>query len=276
PRSRGSRTRAAPVGRPRRPPRGAGTRARAPAVPPPAARAPRRPRGGGGGEAGHGGPAEGPRGRVAAAAVPALGLGRRLPPEAPRLGGADAAPAAAAPPALDLLLRALQRRPQRPVRPLALQLVRAGRQLPRPAHRLLPLHQVPLLQGPLAGPGPAGPVLHGAQGRQPRPVLRDHPHHPWGGGLPSSLPAALTWEDPYTGRKEEAVRKRRHWKVALKLRNVLVHGRIRSREHHFVGIPTLLYGLGSWLFARVTETVHTSYGPITVYFLNKEDEGAMY
>ena len=44
----------------------------------------------------------------------------------------------------------------------------------------------------------------------------------------------------------------------------------------FLGIPTLLYGLGSWFFARVTETVHTSYGPITVYFLNKEDEGAMY
>uniref|UniRef100_A0A8C6CJG5 Chromosome 15 open reading frame 61 n=1 Tax=Moschus moschiferus TaxID=68415 RepID=A0A8C6CJG5_MOSMO len=43
-----------------------------------------------------------------------------------------------------------------------------------------------------------------------------------------------------------------------------------------LGIPTLLYGLGSWLFARVTETVHTSYGPITVYFLNKEDKGAMY
>uniref|UniRef100_A0A2K6FH79 Chromosome 15 open reading frame 61 n=1 Tax=Propithecus coquereli TaxID=379532 RepID=A0A2K6FH79_PROCO len=43
-----------------------------------------------------------------------------------------------------------------------------------------------------------------------------------------------------------------------------------------MGIPTLLYGLGSWLFARVTETVHTSCGPITVYFLNKEDEGAMY
>ncbi|XP_004628850.1 uncharacterized protein C15orf61 homolog [Octodon degus] len=42
------------------------------------------------------------------------------------------------------------------------------------------------------------------------------------------------------------------------------------------GIPTFLYGLGSWLFARVTETVHTSYGPITIYFLNKEDEGAMY
>ncbi|CAK7302558.1 hypothetical protein VULLAG_LOCUS9775 [Vulpes lagopus] len=88
-------------------------------------------------------------------------------PEAPRLGGADAAPAAAAPAALDFLLRALPRRPQRPVRPLALQLARAGRQLPRPAYRLLPLHQVPLLQGPLAGPGGAGPVLHGAQGRQP-------------------------------------------------------------------------------------------------------------
>lgn len=100
--------------------------------------------------------------------MPALGLGRRLPPEAPRLGGADAPPAAAALAALDLLLRALQRRPQRPVRPLALQLARAGRQLPRPAHRLLPLHQVPLLQGPLARPGPAGPVLHGAQGYQPR------------------------------------------------------------------------------------------------------------
>uniref|UniRef100_A0A8C5Z251 Uncharacterized protein n=1 Tax=Marmota marmota marmota TaxID=9994 RepID=A0A8C5Z251_MARMA len=98
----------------------------------------------------------------------ALGLGRRLPPEAPRLGGADAAPAAAAPAALDLLLRALQRRPQRPVRPLALQLACAGRQLPCPAHRLLPLHQVPLLQGPLAGPSSAESLLHSAQGRQPR------------------------------------------------------------------------------------------------------------
>uniref|UniRef100_A0A8D2MF96 Uncharacterized protein n=1 Tax=Zonotrichia albicollis TaxID=44394 RepID=A0A8D2MF96_ZONAL len=42
------------------------------------------------------------------------------------------------------------------------------------------------------------------------------------------------------------------------------------------GIPTLLYGIGSWFFARVTETVHTSQGPVTIYFLNKEDEGAMY
>lgn len=115
---------------------------------------------------GHGGPAEGPRGRAAAAAVQALGRGRRLQPETPRLGGADAAPAAAAPAALDLLLRALQRGPQRPVWPVALQLARGGRQLPRPAHRLLPLHQVPLLQSALAGPGPAEPLLHGSQGHQ--------------------------------------------------------------------------------------------------------------
>ncbi|KAL8197399.1 UNVERIFIED_CONTAM: hypothetical protein K2H54_023269 [Gekko kuhli] len=43
-----------------------------------------------------------------------------------------------------------------------------------------------------------------------------------------------------------------------------------------LGIPTLLYGIGSWFLVRVTETVHTPYGPITVYFLNKEDENAMY
>lgn len=164
-RSRGSVARGswgAPAARP------GWARARARAAPPPAERAPRRRGGGDAGEAGHGGRAESPRGRAAAAAEPALGLGRRLPPEAARLGGADAAPAAATPAALDLLLRALQRCPQRPVRPLALQLAGAGRQLPRSAHGLLPLHQVPLLQGPLAGPGPAGSVLHGAQGRQPR------------------------------------------------------------------------------------------------------------
>uniref|UniRef100_A0A8B9QCC0 Uncharacterized protein n=1 Tax=Apteryx owenii TaxID=8824 RepID=A0A8B9QCC0_APTOW len=46
--------------------------------------------------------------------------------------------------------------------------------------------------------------------------------------------------------------------------------------YFFLGIPTLLYGIGSWFFASVTETVHTSHGPVTIYFLNKEDEGAMY
>ncbi|XP_019388738.1 PREDICTED: uncharacterized protein C15orf61 homolog, partial [Crocodylus porosus] len=42
------------------------------------------------------------------------------------------------------------------------------------------------------------------------------------------------------------------------------------------GIPTLLYGIISWFFANVTETVHTSCGPVTIYFLNKEDKGALY
>ncbi|XP_062998736.1 uncharacterized protein C15orf61 homolog [Elgaria multicarinata webbii] len=42
------------------------------------------------------------------------------------------------------------------------------------------------------------------------------------------------------------------------------------------GIPTLLYGIGSWFLVSVTETVHTHSGPVTIYFLNKEDEGAMY
>ncbi|KYO20940.1 hypothetical protein Y1Q_0001272 [Alligator mississippiensis] len=41
------------------------------------------------------------------------------------------------------------------------------------------------------------------------------------------------------------------------------------------GIPTLLYGIISWFFANVTETVHTSCGPVTIYFLNKEDKGAL-
>uniref|UniRef100_A0A8C5MPF2 Chromosome 15 open reading frame 61 n=1 Tax=Leptobrachium leishanense TaxID=445787 RepID=A0A8C5MPF2_9ANUR len=43
-----------------------------------------------------------------------------------------------------------------------------------------------------------------------------------------------------------------------------------------LGIPTLMYGLGSWLFARVTETVPTSCGHVTIYFLIKEDEGAVF
>ncbi|XP_077173524.1 uncharacterized protein C15orf61 homolog isoform X2 [Paroedura picta] len=43
-----------------------------------------------------------------------------------------------------------------------------------------------------------------------------------------------------------------------------------------LGIPTLLYGIGSWFLVSVTETVHTAHGPVTVYFLNKEDKNAMY
>lgn len=43
-----------------------------------------------------------------------------------------------------------------------------------------------------------------------------------------------------------------------------------------LGIPTLAYGLGSWLMVGATEIVHTSAGPVTVYFLYKEKEGAQY
>ncbi|GAA6093564.1 uncharacterized protein C15orf61 homolog [Tachysurus ichikawai] len=43
-----------------------------------------------------------------------------------------------------------------------------------------------------------------------------------------------------------------------------------------LGIPCLAYGLGSWMVAGVTETVHTSAGPVTVYFAYKEVDGAKY
>ncbi|XP_076848453.1 uncharacterized protein C15orf61 homolog [Brachyhypopomus gauderio] len=43
-----------------------------------------------------------------------------------------------------------------------------------------------------------------------------------------------------------------------------------------LGIPCLAYGLGSWMVVRVTETVQTSAGPVTVYFAYKEVDGAQY
>ncbi|KAL4613400.1 hypothetical protein GN956_G22380 [Arapaima gigas] len=43
-----------------------------------------------------------------------------------------------------------------------------------------------------------------------------------------------------------------------------------------LGIPSLAYGLGSWLMVGASETVQTSCGPVTVYFLYKEREGAQY
>ncbi|KAJ8417212.1 hypothetical protein AAFF_G00284390 [Aldrovandia affinis] len=43
-----------------------------------------------------------------------------------------------------------------------------------------------------------------------------------------------------------------------------------------LGIPTLAYGLGSWLMMGASEIVPTSAGPVTVYFLYKENEGAQY
>ncbi|XP_063052603.1 uncharacterized protein C15orf61 homolog [Engraulis encrasicolus] len=43
-----------------------------------------------------------------------------------------------------------------------------------------------------------------------------------------------------------------------------------------LGIPCLAYGIGSWMMISASETVQTSVGPVTVYFLYKEKEGAQY
>lgn len=42
------------------------------------------------------------------------------------------------------------------------------------------------------------------------------------------------------------------------------------------GIPCLAYGIGSLMMISASETVQTSVGPVTVYFLYKEKEGAQY
>ncbi|XP_076443366.1 uncharacterized protein C15orf61-like isoform X1 [Babylonia areolata] len=42
-----------------------------------------------------------------------------------------------------------------------------------------------------------------------------------------------------------------------------------------LGIPTLAYGVGSWMLVRVTEEVQTSKGKVKVFFLNQEDPGAV-
>ncbi|KAL6479087.1 hypothetical protein MHYP_G00125200 [Metynnis hypsauchen] len=42
-----------------------------------------------------------------------------------------------------------------------------------------------------------------------------------------------------------------------------------------LGIPCLAYGLGSWMVVRVTETVQTSAGPVTVHFAYKEWKGQL-
>ncbi|XP_077513874.1 uncharacterized protein C15orf61 isoform X3 [Amblyomma americanum] len=43
-----------------------------------------------------------------------------------------------------------------------------------------------------------------------------------------------------------------------------------------LGLPTLAYGLGSLLMVRHREEVRTSRGPVTVYFLYREEPGAMH
>nr|XP_057931521.1 uncharacterized protein C15orf61 homolog isoform X2 [Doryrhamphus excisus] len=51
-------------------------------------------------------------------------------------------------------------------------------------------------------------------------------------------------------------------------RSLLSHGK--------PGIPCLAYGIGCWMVVGAAETVHTSIGPVTVYFAYKEEEGAQY
>ncbi|XP_034829784.1 uncharacterized protein C15orf61 isoform X1 [Maniola hyperantus] len=43
-----------------------------------------------------------------------------------------------------------------------------------------------------------------------------------------------------------------------------------------LGIPCLLYGLAATQLIRHTEVVHTSKGPVTIYFLLPEDKGSSY
>ncbi|XP_006001846.1 uncharacterized protein C15orf61 homolog [Latimeria chalumnae] len=43
-----------------------------------------------------------------------------------------------------------------------------------------------------------------------------------------------------------------------------------------LGIPTLAYGIGLWFLVEETETVQTPLGPVTIYFLIKEDKGAIF
>ncbi|CAH0729253.1 unnamed protein product, partial [Brenthis ino] len=43
-----------------------------------------------------------------------------------------------------------------------------------------------------------------------------------------------------------------------------------------LGIPCLLYGLAATLLIRHAEVVHTSKGPVTIYFLLPEHKGSLY
>ena len=42
------------------------------------------------------------------------------------------------------------------------------------------------------------------------------------------------------------------------------------------GIPTLAYGLASWMLVRFHEDIDTSKGQVRIYFLNKEEKNARY
>ncbi|XP_013411975.1 uncharacterized protein C15orf61 [Lingula anatina] len=43
-----------------------------------------------------------------------------------------------------------------------------------------------------------------------------------------------------------------------------------------LGVPTLAYGLASWMLISHHEDVHTAKGDVRIYFLNKEEKDAMY
>ena len=43
-----------------------------------------------------------------------------------------------------------------------------------------------------------------------------------------------------------------------------------------LGIPCLAYGVGSYFLIKHTEVVETKYGPISIYFLYKENPHSMY
>ena len=39
----------------------------------------------------------------------------------------------------------------------------------------------------------------------------------------------------------------------------------------FIGVPTLAYGVGSWMLIKYHEDVYTPQGVVRIYFLNLED-----
>jgi len=43
-----------------------------------------------------------------------------------------------------------------------------------------------------------------------------------------------------------------------------------------LGVPTLAYGVGSWLFVKFEEDVVTPKGVVKIYFLNKEDRNSQH
>lgn len=44
---------------------------------------------------------------------------------------------------------------------------------------------------------------------------------------------------------------------------------------YFTGVPTLAYGVGSWMLSKETEEVMTPKGRVKIFFLNKEDPRAI-